>query len=184
MMILTFAAATSALAQSDFKTTPTTITMAEGGTESVMLVETDSERFTLVNPRGYGSHASSETRTIIFTAADGASVINVHFTAKYPGALPKQDKLRDQVAANHPGASLVASAPASTAFGPAQSFDLFQPAGNGLMLRIRDVFAAYPEGSSELTFSCNSADFDKQKREFGRVLNSFRLLPKDGKTNP
>jgi len=183
-MMLALGATSSGLAQPDFGTTATTIAMTEGGTENILLVETDNERFSLSNPRGYGSQARPETRTIIFTAADGASVINIRFTTNYPGALPRQEKMRDQVAANHRAASLVASSPASTGFGPAQSFDLFQPAGNGLMLRTREVFASYPEGSVELTFSCNSADFDKLKREFGRLLNSFRLVPKDGKTNP
>ncbi len=60
----------------------------------------------------------------------------------------------------------------------------FSPAGNGLLLRIRDVYVAYPEGSVEMTFSCNSAEFDKQKLGFMRQLNSFRLLSKDVKTNP
>jgi hypothetical protein len=184
MMVLALAAPASAPAQTDFKATPTTIAMAEGGSQSVLLVETDNERFSFSIPRGYGSQVRAETRTIVFTSGAGASVITVQFTTNYAGALPRQEALRDHVAANHPGASLVASTAASTGFGPAQSFELFRPAGNGVLLRVRDVFAAYPEGSAELTFSCNSADFDKEKPRFTQLLNSFRLLAKDGKTNP
>jgi hypothetical protein len=184
VVMLALAASSSALAQSDFKATAATIATAEGGSRSILLVDTDNERFSLSIPQGYGSQSHADTRSILFTSGGGVSVITVRFTTNYPGALPKQDKLRDQVAAHHPGASLVGSSMSATGFGPAQCFDLFQPAGNGLMLRIRDVYVAYPEGSVELTFSCNSADFDKQKYSFGRLLNSFRLLPKDAKTNP
>ncbi|HUD84173.1 MAG TPA: hypothetical protein VMQ67_11750 [Candidatus Saccharimonadales bacterium] len=180
VILLVLGASSSTLAQPDFKATPTTIVMAEGGRESILLVETDHERFSLSIPKDYGMDARAETRSIIFTAGAGASVITVQFATNYAGALPKQNNLRDQVAANHPGASLVAS----STFGPAQSFDLFLPAGNGLLLRIRDAYVAYPEGSVELTFSCNSADFDKQKLGFARLLNSFRSLPKDVNKNP
>jgi hypothetical protein len=184
LILFALVASLSAMAQSDFKATLTTVATAEGGSESVLLVETDNERFSLQAPRGYGSQTSPDTRSIVFASDAGKSVITVRFTTNYAGALPKQDKLRDQVAAGHPGASLVASSTAGTGIGPGQSFDLFQPAGTGLLLRIRDVFVAYPEGSVELTFSCNSAEFDKQKLGFMRQLNSFRLLPKDVKTNP
>jgi hypothetical protein len=184
LLLLALGASFSAWAQPSFKATSSIISMAEGGSQTILLVETDNERFSLSIPRGYGSQARADTRSVIFTSDNGASVITVQFTTNYPGALPKQDKLRDQVAARHPGASLVASAMAGTGFGPAQSFDLYRPAGNGLLLRIRDVYVAYPEGSAELTISCNSADFDKQKIGFMQQLNSFRLLPKDVKTNP
>lgn len=182
--MLALGASSAALAQPCFKATPTTIDMVEGGSQSITLVETGNERFSLVNPTGYGSESRPDTRTLIFTSAGGGSVITLQFTTNYAGALPQPDRLRDMVAANHPGASLVASAAASTGFGAAQSFDLFQPAGNALMLRIRDVYAAYSEGSVELTFSCNSVDFDKEKLGFAHLLNSFRLLPKDGKRKP
>jgi hypothetical protein len=182
--MLALAASSSASAQPDFKATPTTITMAEGGRDSILLVETDNERFSLSIPNGYGSLARADTRSIIFTSDAAASVITVQFTTNYPGALPKQDKLRDRVAANHPRASLVGSSGSATDFGPSQSFDLFQPAGNGFLLRIRDAYAAYPEGSVEFTFSCNSADFDKQKLGFARLLYSFHMLRKDVKNNP
>jgi hypothetical protein len=184
VLMLALGASPSALAQPDFKATPTTIETAEGGLDNILLVETDNEQFSLSIPRGYGSQARDDTRSIIFTSGAGVSVITVQFTTNYPGALPKQDRLRDQVAANHPGASLVESSVSSTDFGPAQSFDLFRPAGNGLMLRIRDTYVASPQGSVEFTFSCNGADFEKEKLGFARLLNSFRLLPKDDKKNP
>jgi hypothetical protein len=184
LIMLALGASMSALAQSDFTATPATIANAEGGNQSILLVDTDNERFSFCIPIGYGSQANADSRSVVLTSGAGVSVITVRFSTNYPGALPRQDKLRDQVAANHHGASLVASSAASTAFGPAESFDLFQPAGNGAMLRMRDVFAAYPEGSVELTLSCDSADFDKQKRGFGLLLNSFRLLPRDAKKNP
>ena len=56
--------------------------------------------------------------------------------------------------------------------------------GGTLMLRIRDVYVAYPQGSVELTFSCDNADFDKQKIEFMLAVNSLRTYDKNITTNP
>jgi hypothetical protein len=108
----------------------------------------------------------------------------MRFTAAYAGSLPEGNALRDRVAANHPKASLVSSAQSTTALGPAQIFDLMQPAANGSIVRMRDAYVAYPEGSVELSFSCNSADFDKKKFGFARLLYSFRLVTKDAKGTP
>jgi hypothetical protein len=184
LIILLTVVPLSAWAGPDFKVTATTVEMTEGGADFILLVETDSRRFTLSIPKGYGSETQADTRTIVFTSDVGASAITVRFSTNYAGALPNADKLRDQVAASYRTASLVASSAASTGFGPALSFELYQPAGKGLMLRIRDVYASYAEGSVELTFSCNNNDFDKQKIGFMRLLNSFRLVAKDDKVNP
>jgi hypothetical protein len=173
-----------ARAQSDFSATAATITVAEGGSQDILVVETDGERFSLFIPIGYGSQVRAESRSIIFTSSGGDSAITLRFTTNYAGGLPRQEMLRDEVAARHQGASLVATSAASTGFGTALSFELFRPAANGLMLRTRDVYAAYPEGSVELAFSCSSVEFDKQKLGFARLLNSFRLLTKDAKTTP
>jgi hypothetical protein len=184
VIILGFGVFTAGPAHADFTVTPATITMTEGGTASILLMDTDNERFSIGCPRGYGSQTHFENRSIVFTSDSGATAITVQFSTNYAGVLPKQEALRDQVAANRPTASLVISSTAGTGLGPAQSFDLFQPAGNSLMLRIRDAYVAYPEGSVEFTFSCASADFDKKKVEFMLLLNSFRLLNKDTKINP
>ena len=88
------------------------------------------------------------------------------------------------VVSDHPGSTLAFVSAAGIGIGPAVAFDLFVPAGTNLMLRMRDVYVPYSEGSVELTFSCNSADFDRQKIEFMLMLNSFRLLDKDTKINP
>jgi hypothetical protein len=93
VILLVLGASSSTLAQPDFKATPTTIVMAEGGRESILLVETDHERFSLSIPKGYGMDARAETRSIIFTAGAGASVISVQFTTNYAGALPKHNNL-------------------------------------------------------------------------------------------
>jgi hypothetical protein len=184
LMMFLSGASLSLMAQADFTATATTVAMAEGGLQDILFVGADNERFSITIPRGYGSQARADIRSIIFTSANGDSMITVRFTTNYAGALPKKDRLSDAVAANHPGASLVSSSVVPTDFGPSQSFDLFQPAANGTLVRIRDAYVAYPEGSVELTFSCNSADFDKKKFGFARLLYSFRLLPKDAKTNP
>jgi len=184
VMIAVLAPSVLALAQPNFKATPATVNMAEGGRQDLMLVDTDNERFSITIPNDSGSELHADTRSVIFKAAAGDSIITVRFTATYAGGLPTGNTLRDLVAANHPKATLISSAQSSTSLGPAQTFDLMQPAANGSIVRIRDAYVAYPEGSVELTFSCNSADFDKKKFGFARLLYSFRLLTKDAKGTP
>lgn len=181
-MIWTLAMCSPLMAQA-FKATPAIITVAEGGRENVLLIQIDDQRFSVVIPKGYGTAVRTDSRSIVFTAESGGSVITAQFTTNYPGALPKEEKLRDEVAAKNPEASLVQSSVSYTDFGPAYSFDLFRPASGGLMLHNRDAYVAYPEGSAEFTFSCDESGFDKQKLAFSRVLNSFRAVPKDDKKN-
>jgi hypothetical protein len=108
----------------------------------------------------------------------------VRFSTNYARVLPKKEILGEQVVSSRAGATLASISPAGTGVGPAVSFDLFVPAGNNLMLRMRDIYVSYALGSVELTFSCNMADFDKQKNEFMLAVNSFRLLDKNTTTNP
>lgn len=183
-MVMLLGASLPSLAQSDFRATATTVAMAEGGTDNVLLVETDNERFSISIPRGYVSQANAGMRSITFTANTGDSVITMRFTTNYAGSLPKEETLRDTVAGNHGTASLVGTASSRTDLGALETFDLFQPAANGLIVRLRDAFVAYPEGSVEFMFSCNNTDFDKQKLGFSRLVYSFRMLPKDAKNNP
>jgi hypothetical protein len=158
--------------------------MAEGGAADVLLMAVDNENFSIRIPRGYRAQSHPESRTVNFASESGATAISVHFSTNYARVLPKKETLGEQVVSNRPGATLAAISTAGTGVGPAVSYDLFQPAGKDLMLRVRDVYVPYSEGSVELTFSCNSADFDKQKIEFMQAVNSFRLLDKNATTNP
>lgn len=147
----------------------------------MLLIETDSRKFSIGAPVLYGRQVHLQTGLILFTSASGSSVMTVQFSTNYPGTLPPQDRLRDTVAANHPGASLVKSAVCYTDFGRGQDFELFQPTRDGLMLKLRDAYVSYPEGSVEFTLSSNGKDYDKEKRSFARLLNSFRCMPEDAK---
>jgi hypothetical protein len=170
--------------RAQFTVTATTITMAEGGTAGVLLIGVDNESFTICVPRGYRPQSHPESRTINFASESGASAIAVRFSTNYARVLPKKEILGGQVVSNHSGATLAAILNAGTGVGPAVAYDLFQPAAKDLMLRIREIYVPYSEGSVELTFSCNSADFDRQKIEFMQAVNSFRLLDKNATLNP
>ncbi len=52
LMLLGIGASVSAMAQTDFKATLTTVATAEGGSEVVLVVDTDNERFSLQVPQG------------------------------------------------------------------------------------------------------------------------------------
>ena len=147
----------------------------------MLLIETDSHRFSIGAPVLYGRQVHLETGSIVFTSASGSSVMTIQFSTNYPGSLPPQDTLRDKVAANHPGASLVKSTVCYTDFGRGQDFELFQPTRDGLMLKLRDAYVSYPEGSVEFTLSSNGNDYDKEKRSFAHLLNSFRCMPENAK---
>jgi hypothetical protein len=183
-IILGILAGSEIVCQAQFTATATTIMMAEGGAADVLLMGVDNDNFSIRIPRGYRAQCHPESRTIKFDSESGASAISVRFSTNYARVLPKKEVLGDLVVSDHPGASLAATSVAGTGVGPAVSFDLFVPAGNGLMLRMRDIYVSYARGSVQLTFSCSSADFDKEKIEFMQAANSFRLLDKNTTTNP
>jgi hypothetical protein len=169
--------------QPSFKVIPATLASAEGGSVNVLLIEVDKAQFSLRIPNGYGTQVSEENRSIVFTAANDASTITVRVTTNFSGALPKMEELRDIVAKKYPGASVVQSSPCVSDYGPGLCFDLTQPAPNGLALRIRHAYVPYPAGSFEFVFSCNGADYDKNRLSFVWLLNSFRSQPKSAKKN-
>jgi hypothetical protein len=172
---------TRCLCQPSFAVIPATLPSAEGGSANVLLIEVDKAQFSLRTPNGYGTQVSQENRSIVFTSADGSSAITVRVTTNFPAALPRAEDLRDIVAKKYPGASVLQSSPCVSDYGPGLCFDFVQPAPNGLALRIRDAYVAYPGGSFEFIFSCNGADYDKNRLSFAWLLNSFRSQPKSAK---
>ena len=183
-VILGILALADSVCHAQFAATATTIMMAEGGAADVLLVTVDKDNFSIRVPRGYRAQAHRESKTIKFDSDSGATAISIRFSTNYARVLPKKEILGDQVTSDHPGATLAGISNAGTGVGPAVSFDLFVPAGTNLMLRMRDIYVPYSEGSVELTFSCNSVDFDQQKIEFMQAVNSLRLLGKNTTTNP
>ncbi|MGA2177091.1 MAG: hypothetical protein ABSH38_19110 [Verrucomicrobiota bacterium] len=184
VILLALFGASWAFGQPLFRVYPRTEVAGEGTRENVLLMEAGNERFELGVPRGYGTQIHLETLSIVFTSRTGASVISVQVSTNYPAALPKQEDLRNEVARKYPGASLVQSSVCFTDFGPGQCFELIRPVADGLTVRLRDAYVSYPEGSFEFTFTCNGADYDKEKLSFTRLLNSFRLQPEPAKKNP
>lgn len=178
-----FGAAT-VLGQAVFKVVPANEPTPEGGNVSVLLVQSGGQRFSLGNPRGYGAQVRTAEQSIVFTGRTGSSVITVQWSTNYPGGLPKTAILRDTVAAKHPSASLVQTSPCSTQYGSGLLFDLFQPAGGNVTLRLREAYVSIDEGSVEFTLSCDLADYDNARLSFACVLNSFHSVAEPVKKEP
>jgi hypothetical protein len=172
------------MAQPQFKVYPSVETVTEGGDVSILVIQTDNERFELRVPRNYGAKVRQSDQSIVFTSQTGTSVITVTMSTNYAGALPKMEDLRDQVAKKHPSASLVQTSSSFTGFGKGLLFDLFQPEAGDLTLRMRDAYVSFAEGSFEFTLSCNVRDYDKNRLSFAWLLNSFRLQSESAKKNP
>ena len=183
-LLFLIAFALPAAAQPLFRVIPSNVATPEGGQENVLLIQAGDENFSVRIPKGYGTQVRPESCSIVFTAENGASTITVQVTTNYPGALPKMEDLRDIAAKKHPGASLVQSSTCISDYGMGLCFDLFQPGPSGLMLRMRDAYFSYPEGSFEFLFSCNGADYDKSRLSFAWLLNSLRSRPGPVKKEP
>jgi hypothetical protein len=175
--------AASAVAQPDFKAYPSTETSTEGGVVSILVIQTENERFQVRIPKGYGAQVHQNDQSVVFTSQSGKSAITMKMSANYPGTLPKMEILRDEVARKYSTASLVQSSTCYTACGQGLLFDLFQPAAGNLTMRIRDAFVSFAEGSFEFTLTCDSRDYDENRLSFAWLLNSFRLQPQSAKTN-
>ena len=165
----------AAYGQPDFKVTSSMETTAEGDPVNIMVIQTAHEHFELRVPRNYGAQINQDAQSIVFTSANGASVITVKMSTNYAGALPRMERLRDDVAGKYATASLVQTSPCRTCCGTGLLFDLFQPATSHLTMRIRDGFVSFPEGSFEFTLSCGQRDYDQNRLSFAWLLNSFRL---------
>jgi hypothetical protein len=176
--------AASAHGQSEFKVYPSTENEVEGGTVSILVIQTETQRFQVRVPKGYGSQVRQNDQSIVFSSQAGNSIITMKMSTNYAGSLPKMEELRDQVARKYSTASLVQTSPCHTSGGTGLLFDLFQPAAGDLTMRIRDGYVSFPEGSFEFTLSCDARDYDKNRLSFAWLLNSFRLQPQTATTNP
>jgi hypothetical protein len=172
-----------AFGQPEFKVTPSTEATIEGGDVNVLLIQTDNQHFELRIPKEYGAQIHQSDLSIVFTSQTGSSIITVKMSTNYAGGLPKMEKLRDEAAKKFPAASLVQSSVCVTAAGTGPLFDLFQPVGGNLTMRIRDGYVAFAEGSFEFTLSCDLREYDKQRVSFAGLLNSFRLQAEHAKKN-
>jgi hypothetical protein len=168
----------------EFKVNPGSEATPEGDNANILVIETGKENFELRVPKKFGAQFNAGEQTIVFTSATGSSVITVKMSTNYAGALPKMEKLRDEVARNYPTASLVQTSTCHTSCGAGLLFDLFQPAAGGLTMRIRDGFISFPEGSFEFTLSCDVRDYDQNRLSFAWLLNSFHLQVEPARKNP
>jgi len=164
-----------AFGQPEFKVFPSTEATVEGGNVNILVIQTDNEHFQLRVPKTYGAQIHQSDQSIVFTSETGSSVITLKMTTNYPGALPKMESLRDEVAKKYATASLVQTSPCITSYSTGLLFDLFQPETGDLTMRIRDAYLAFPEGSFEFTLSCDLREYDKHRLSFAWLLNSFRL---------
>jgi hypothetical protein len=183
-LLLLLAVVTPATAQQVFKAVPSAISVAEGGIVDVLLIQVGEDGFSLCPPKGYGTQVHPESSSVVFTSESGTSTISMQVTTNFPGTLPKMEDLGATVAKKFPRASLVQSSRCISDLSPGLVYDLFLPTDNNLMVRIRDAYFSYPKGSFEFTFTCNGADYDKNRLGFVRLLNSFRSQPKPAKKEP
>jgi hypothetical protein len=174
----------AALGQPAFKVYPSTEATLEGGDVGILVIQTDNERFELRVPKNYGSQVRVGGQSIVFTALTGSSIITVTMSTNYAGRLPKMEELRDQVAKKYATASLVQTSSSYTGLGQGLLFDLFQPVGRDLTMRLRDAYVSFAEGSFEFTLSCDVRDYDKNRLSFAWLLNSFRLQAEPARKNP
>jgi hypothetical protein len=156
----------------------------EGGNVSILILQTGKRQFEMRVPVKYGVQVYPGQQSIVFASETGSSVITVKMTTNYPGALPKMEELRDLVARKHATASLVQTSPCYADCGQGLLFDLFQPAANNSMVRIRDAYISFPEGSFEFTLSCDLREYDKNRISLVWLLNSFRQRPEPAKKRP
>jgi hypothetical protein len=183
MFALTALLTAPAFGQSVFKVYPSTVTRAEGGTSSILVIESGKKHFQVQPPLFYDTKIHQSEQSIVLTSENGTGVITIKASTNYAGALPKMEDLRDEVARKFPAASMAQGAPCFTAAGRGLVFDLFQPTGN-LTLRIRDAYVSFAEGSFEFTLSCDNQEYEKHRLDFSWLLNSFQLLPEPAKKTP
>jgi hypothetical protein len=173
-----------AFGQPEFRVFPSTEATAEGGNVNILVIQTDNEHFQLRVPKKYSAQVHQSEQTIVLTSQNASSVITLKMTTNYAGALPKMETLRDEVAKKYATASLVQTSPCYTSCGAGLLFDLFQPVGGNLTVRMRDAYVAFPEGSFEFTLSCDVREYDQHRLSFSWLLNSFRLQAKPAIMNP
>lgn len=173
-----------AFSQLEFKVIPAVEARQEGGSVKVLIIQREKQTFELNIPKEYAAEISQSDQSILFTSQTGSAVITLKMTTNYPAALPKMETLRDLVAKKYAGASLVQTCPCYTAAGSGLLFDLFQPVGGDLMMRIRDGYIALDGGSVEFTLSCDLREYDKHRLSFAWLLNSFRLRVEPAIKNP
>lgn len=172
-----------AIGQTSFKVYPSTEFATEGGISSILIIDTGKENFLFRVPRNYGAKIHQDDQSIVLTPEDGTSIITIKMSTNYAGQLPKMDDLRDEVARKFSAASMAQGSQCFTAAGTGLVFDLFQPAGN-LLMRIRDAYVSFPEGSFEFTMSCDNQQYEKNRLSYSWLLNSFKLQPPPAKKNP
>ena len=180
LILLVFAAVVSAPAQPAFKVYPSEEKMMEGGTASLLIIETDHGRYSLRVPQEYGAQVHPSDHTVIFTAQNASSVITLKMTTNYAGKLPRQDELRDIVVQKFPTASFARASACYTSCGAGSVFEFFQPAAGNTTMRIKDAYLPFADGSFEFTLKCDSRDYDKNRLGFDWLLNSFRLQADTG----
>jgi hypothetical protein len=167
--------------QLEFKVSSASEATLEGDNVKIMVIQTGNRRFELHVPKNYGAQVNADSQSIVFTSRTGSSIITVKMSTNYAGTLPKTEELRDQVAKKYASASLVQTSICHTTCGNGLLFDLFQPAAGDLTMRIRDGFISFPEGSFELTLSCDQRDYDQSRLSFAWLLNSFHLQTEPAK---
>lgn len=156
-----------------FRVTPTTTEMAEGGKVTLLEVVCGQDRFTMRQPSGFTFRVDAQNKSLVFRSADEKTAITFQVTTNFPGTLPSADVLRARAAEQTPGAGILQSSVCATGYKAGYFFDLVRPLKQGLSVRFRHVYVACPEGTVEFVFATDNEIFEKQRFVLNFLLNSF-----------
>lgn len=158
-----------------FRVTPTTIDMVEGGKVHILVIVSGEQRFTLRQPAGFGFRVDPVNKSILFKSADEKTAISFQLTTNAPGQLPDQEVLRAKVTVQTPGAGIIQASTCSSGYKPGCFFDLVRILREGMSVRFRHVYVPGAEGMTEFVFATDNKDFESQRFIFSNFVNSFRL---------
>ena len=157
-----------------FRVSPATIDMAEGGRVSVLTIFNGEERFTLRQPPGYTFRVDPHDKSVLFRSADERTAISFQVTTNSPGQLPPEDILRAAAIEQTPGSAFLQSSVCATGYKAGCFVDLVRTSREKMSVRFRHVYVPCPEGMAEFVFATDNEDFDRQRFVLNAFLNSFR----------
>jgi hypothetical protein len=172
---LFLALALSARAQSDFHAYAGVQDSLEGGRTQKLTVVTSDLQFNIAPPRGWACQTDAAQHKLVFTSASGRSALTVRFTGNWPGALPDNDVLREQVLRDHPGAGVLQCSVCPTSYQPAVFFDLVLMPSPGNILKVRHAYVPDPAGGVEFILSANDDEYNQYRPMLMGMLRNFRV---------
>lgn len=145
----------------------------EGSKVESFRILADGERFSLNPPYNYSISTSALKREIQFSATNRTKIV-IQFTDEFPGGLPDEAVLKNNVLGRYFGAAILRSAPCPTGIAPGWMIDVKRVFTPEISLVTRHVFIPWTHGTIQFTLSADSEDFEQHRQFFGNLINSFR----------